>query len=116
MTSRRNFLMVGAGALTLPASLRSTTAFASDVPPPAEAIEPLAKAFAQALPPTGGILLEDSGSGVARDFYHSALKIRWRGSYQGAVLGTKAVATPGTVRIALSTAPSVSSSILLGRG
>ncbi len=59
-------------------------------------------------PPIGsvsGIVLDDSGSGVSRDFYHYGLRISWRGSFAGAVLGSTTVAGAGTFAIPISSVP-----------
>ena len=101
MTSRRNFLFASAGALAAPVALRSTDAPAEGLPPE---FSPKA-AIASQLPPSGTIVLDDSASGVSRDYYHYALKVPWQGPFQGSALGSQNVNGVATVRIPLPKAP-----------
>lgn len=116
MTSRRQFLRIGTGALAIPFALRNAAAAvdASDVAAAGAAQEALAAAGLEtkaagvtsvvSLP---GILLEDSASGVARDYYHYRLKLPWRGSFEGATIGTGSAKSTGLVRITMPKAPEI---------
>lgn len=52
-----------------------------------------------------GIVLDDSGSGVSRDYYHYALKIPWRGSFLGEKLGATTIHGAGRFSIPLAALP-----------
>ncbi|MCC6193671.1 MAG: hypothetical protein IT518_04310 [Burkholderiales bacterium] len=101
MTSRRKFLFAGATALAAPVALHGAGAQATES---AEG-HPAVKAAVSKLPPQGTILLEDSGSGVSRDYFQYTLKVKWKGSFQGALLGAQTGNGATTVRIPLSGAP-----------
>jgi hypothetical protein len=115
MTSRREFLIAGAG--TAATSLVACggggdgAAAAPTLPGPPPAPPPPPPPPPPGPPPPGlateGIVLDGSASGVARDWYHYMLKVRWRGPFAGRVLGTQSLRAAGAIRVPLVAAPEV---------
>jgi len=110
MPSRRDLLITTAGSVALAAlgggGVQAQAPAASPpagpqptAPPPSPSRESTAIAGAD------GIVLDDSASGVSRDWYHYMLKVPWRGTFIGAVLGKQILPGPGAIRIPLLSAP-----------
>lgn len=103
MKSRREFLRSGAQYASLPlivgnpgnALLGATlgTGLAGSV---------FSAAAQTGATPGSTIVLDDSASGVSRDYYHYTLKIAWKGSFAGGILGSTTVRGAGPFRITLA--------------
>lgn len=100
MTSRRKVLFASAGLATVPLAPTARAQGTSD-----STADPATSAAAAEAAPEHTILLEDSRSGVARDYYHYGLRIGWRGSFIGSSLGSVTIRGAGPFTLPLASAP-----------
>jgi hypothetical protein len=107
MTTRRRILIAGTGAMATSVmgcgggGEAAASSLTTDGPAPATAPLP---PVTDSATPIAGILLEDSGSGVSSRYFHNRLLVPWRGSFTGALLGSKVANAVGEVQVDLPSA------------